>query len=131
MTAFVDTSFFIAVVMQRDQWHERAVESLRSETMSLVTSSLVINETITLLQARGYFSAALKFLRRTRRSDDLRILYPDASVQAGAWEEAANWGAKGANAVDCVSFVLMKEQSIRQALTFDRQFRLAGFEVAP
>ena len=49
MTAFVDTSFFIAVVMQRDQWHERAVESLRSETMSLVTSSLVINETITLL----------------------------------------------------------------------------------
>ena len=131
MTAFVDTSFFIAVVMQRDQWHERAVESLRSETMSLVTS-------LAGHQRNHHSASSARLLLRgaqvpapNEASDDLRILYPDASVQAGAWEEAASWGAKGANAVDCVSFVLMKEQSIRQALTFDRQFRLAGFEVAP
>ena len=130
MTVFVDTSFFTAVLMKRDQWHQRSVGALRSE-MSLVTSSLVLNETISLLQARGYFSAALAFLRQTRRDDDVRILYPDPSAQARAWEEFARWGAMGANAVDCISFVLMKEQSIRRSLTFDQHFRLAGFETGP
>ena len=128
MTVFVDTSFFIAVVMKHDQWHQRAVGVLRSE-ISLVTSSLVVNETISLLQARGYFSAALAFLRHTRRGDSLRILYPDPSAQTRAWEEYARWGAMGATAVDCVSFVLMKDHSIRRALTFDQHFRMAGFDV--
>ena len=130
MTVFVDTSFFIAIAMKRDQWHDRAVESLRPG-MSLVTSSLVINETVSLLQARGHFSAALTFLRQTRRSNDLRVLYVDPSQQSHAWDEFARWGAMGANAVDCVSFVLMKEQSIRRALAFDQHFRLAGFEILP
>jgi predicted nucleic acid-binding protein len=128
MRAFVDTSFFVAIAMKRDQWHERAVDAIRRE-MTLFTSSLVVNETISLLQARGYFSEALIFLRETRRNGQLAILYPDPAVQAKAWEGFACWGAYGANAIDCSSFALMNNYSIREVLTFDQHFAMAGFEV--
>jgi hypothetical protein len=97
--------------------------------MAFFTSSLVINEVISLLQARGYLSAALTFLERIRRSGDVHILYPDSALQAEAWDQFGKWAGSGANAVDCTSFALMRQLGIRRAFTFDAHFRMAGFEV--
>jgi predicted nucleic acid-binding protein len=65
MTAFVDTSFYIARVMPRDQWHDKALRVVRPGT-TFFTSALVVNETVSLLQARGFFSEVVAFLRETR-----------------------------------------------------------------
>lgn len=127
MNAFIDTSFYIARIMTHDQWHAKALCAVRPG-MSFLTSSLVLNETISLLQARGFFSAAVSFLRTIRLRQDLLIIYPDAVVQSDAWDMFARWGAAGANAVDCVSFAIMRKLSIRKAFTFDEHFRTAGFE---
>ena len=128
MRVFVDTSYYVARLQPRDQWHRRSLEALRPG-MSFLTTSLVINETISLLQARGFFSAALSFLAETRANPDVQILYPDAGIQAEAWELFARWGSAGGNAVDCVSFAVMRRLSIRRAFTFDEHFRVAGFEM--
>jgi predicted nucleic acid-binding protein len=128
MRVFVDTAYYIARVMPRDQWHKTAVKAARPGMM-FFTSSLVINETISLLQARGHFSAALAFLDRIRQSEEVQILYADAAVQEEAWDLFGEWGGSGANAVDCVSFAMMKRMGIRRAFTFDDHFRAAGFEI--
>ncbi len=128
MRVFVDTAYYIARVMPRDQWHKAAVKAVRPG-MTFFTSSLVVNEAISLLQARGHFSAALTFLDRVRQSEDVQILYPDPVLQAEAWELFGEWGSSGANAVDCVSFAMMKRMGIRRAFTFDDHFRAAGFEI--
>jgi predicted nucleic acid-binding protein len=128
MTAFVDTSFYIARVMPRDQWHEKALRAVRPG-ITFFTSAFVINETISLLQARGFFSAAVSFLRETRLSQDVSIVYPDAVMQSEGWNLFARWGPAGANAVDCVSFAVMRKLSIRKAFTFDEHFRAAGFDI--
>jgi predicted nucleic acid-binding protein len=128
MTAFVDTSFYIARIMPRDQWHEKAMRAVRPG-IAFFTSAFVINETISLLQARGLFSAAISFLRETRLSQDVSIIYPDAVAQSEGWDLFARWGPAGANAVDCVSFAVMRRLSIRKAFTFDDHFRLAGFDI--
>lgn len=128
MRVFTDTSYYIARIMPKDQWHKAAVQAVRPG-MTFFTSALVINETVSLLQARGRFSAALAFLDITRQSEDVQIVYPDPVLQAEAWDLFAEWGGSGANAVDCVSFALMKRMGIRRAFTFDSHFRTAGFEV--
>ena len=128
MRVFVDTSYYIARVMPKDQWHKAAVKAVRPG-MIFFTSSLVVNETISLLQARGHFSAALAFLDRVRRSEDVQILHPDPILQAEAWDLFGTWGGSGANAVDCVSFAMMKRLGIRKAFTFDAHFRAPGFDV--
>jgi hypothetical protein len=96
--------------------------------MIFFTSSLIVNETISLLQARGYFSAALTFLERVRRNEEVQIVHPDPVLQAEAWDLFGRWGSAGANAVDCVSFAMMARLGIRKAFAFDAHFRTAGFE---
>jgi predicted nucleic acid-binding protein len=128
MTAFVDTSFYIARIMPRDQWHEKASRAVRPG-LTFFTSAFVINETISLLQARGFFSAAIAFLREARLSQDISIIYPDAVMQSEGWDLFARWGPAGANAIDCVSFAVMRKLSIRKAFTFDDHFRVAGFDI--
>ena len=128
MLTFIDTSYFFARLVASDQWHERAKRAAKPGLRS-VTSSLVINETISLLQAKGFFSPALTFLRGIRLSSDVRVIYPDAALQSEAWDLFGKWGGSGANAVDCVSFAVMRSLRIKKAFTFDKHFHQAGFEI--
>ena len=127
MKVFVDTSFYIARIMAHDRAHHRAVRAVRGQ-ITPITSSLIINETISLLQARGFVSAAIEFLRETRANPDVQIIQLDAVIQAEAWDLFVRYGGMGANAVDCASFAIMRRMGIRKAFTFDRHFRQAGFE---
>src|SRR6266404_3298790 len=127
MRVFLDTSYYIALLYPHDQWHRRAVKALRNEDEAF-TSSLVINETISLMQTRGYFSAAIEFLREVRSSQVLQVVYVDPAMQAEAWDQFARWGSSGANAVDCATFAAMRRLGIKKALTFDAHFRDAGFD---
>jgi len=124
---FVDTSYYVARMMPRDQWHRASIKAVKPG-MIFFTSSLVINETISLLQSRGYFSAALTFLERARRNEEVQIVHPDPALQAEAWDLFGRWGSSGANAVDCVSFATMARLGIRKAFAFDAHFRTAGFD---
>lgn len=130
MRVFVDTSYFIALLLPGDQWHSGAHRYPIVEAAAY-TSSLVINETISLMESRGYLSSALEFLRRSRESDEVRVVHVDPVLQAKGWDLLNRWGGSGANAIDCVSFAVMESFSIRKALTFDQHFRTAGFEILP
>ena len=94
-----------------------------------VTSAPVINETLTLLQARGLLLAALAFLAEMRANPEIEVVHVDAVLQAEAWSLFHRFAGSGANAVDCISFAIMKKLSIKRAFTFDRHFRSAGFEI--
>src|SRR5712671_6856037 len=113
--------------MPRDQWHAAACKAIKTG-MIFFTSSLVINEVVSLLQSRGHLSAALLFLEQVRRSAEVQIVHPDPVSQAEAWDLFERWGGGGANAVDCVSFAVMGSLGIRVAFTFDQHFRAAGFK---
>ena len=127
MTVFVDTSFYIARIMARDQWHGRAVAAAKPG-LDFITSSLVLNETVSLLQARGYLDAAFEFLKSARSESPAQVVYPDVALQGAGWDLFIRYAALGANAVDCVSFAIMRKFGIRKAFTFDGHFRAAGFE---
>lgn len=114
--------------MPQDQWHRAALRAV-APGMRFFTSSLVVNETITLLQRRGFFSASLEFLEQVRSNEHLEIVFPDAALQAAGWDLFEKWGGSGASAVDCLSFAIMKRHGIRKAFTFDDHFRKPGFEI--
>jgi len=128
MRVFLDTGFLIARIDEGDQWHQRARQAGKVDYVPF-TSPLVINEAVTLLQYRGFFSAALEFLREIRSNAYTELVYVDPGIQAEAWQLFSRYGAGGASVVDCSSFAIMRRLDIRQAFTFDRHFRAAGFEI--
>ena len=128
MTIFIDTGYFVALMNKSDQYHTAAAMA-DSSIHDLVTSNVVLNETISLLQQRGFLSLALDFLREIRSGTNIHVLYVDAAVQSEAWDIYARYAGAGASAVDCTSFALMRRLGIREAFTFDKHFRTAGFGI--
>jgi predicted nucleic acid-binding protein len=125
---FVDTGYFYARLDEHDQEHERTREAVMRD-VEAVTSSLVVSETITLLQNRGMFSTALSFLGEIRYRSRIRIIHVDPVLQAEAWDLFGKWGPSGAAVVDCASFAIMRSLGIKRAFSFDWHFRAAGFEI--
>jgi predicted nucleic acid-binding protein len=128
VTVFLDTGYFVAFLVPRDQWNRLADEAARPGVRA-VTSSLILNETVSLLQARGLLSTALDWLRGMRSDPNTEIIHVDAPLQDEAWELFHRWGGTGANPVDCASFAIMRRLRIKKAFTFDNHFRAAGFDI--
>jgi predicted nucleic acid-binding protein len=128
VNVFADTSYFVATASAQDQWYGKA-EAVDRSGAQLITSSLVIDETLALLQRRGHLSAAFDFLQQIRSAPDVTIVYVDAPLQAESWDLFIRHAGGGASPVDCASFAIMRRLRIKKALTFDRHFRAAGFEI--
>jgi len=128
VTVFLDTSYFVAFLIPRDQWFRRAVDAARTDFRA-VTSSLVVNETVSLLQARGLLSTAHAWLSGIRADPKTLIIYVDAALQVEGWNLYHRYAGAGANAIDCASFAVMRGLNIKHAFTFDQHFRAAGFEI--
>jgi len=62
-----------------------------------------------------------------RSADWITILHVTPAQDQPAWDLLASHDHKKWSLVDCTSFVLMKQMSIRSALTTDHHFEQAGF----
>ena len=131
---FVDTSCWIGYFMPRDQHHEAAVELLERlglEGRPLVTTDLVIAETVTFLRMKGSARAAARAWDALERGEVVRILDTDRARRSKAREIFGKFEGKRLSVADCVSFALMDELGISEAATFDDDFRATGHAVLP
>ena len=127
---FVDTSAWYAVADSDDANHLSAARQFRrlhDLRRRLVTTNHVVGETYTLLLSRIGLRAAQAYLRRTRRDPTVsRTFVPEA------WEEDAErlleqYDDQPFSYVDATSFVAMRRLGLREVLTFDHDFVVAGF----
>ncbi len=131
---FIDTGAFVARYIERDQYHDAAIEqwrTLRNDRRRCFTSNFVLDETITLLARRSTYQFAAERARNLFHSAALSILRPDENDEFAAVELLQKYADQGVSFTDCVSFVLMTREHIKCAFSFDRHFRIAGFEVEP
>ena len=69
-----------------------------------------------------------RFLDYLDRSAALLLIDPDDALLRATKGFIRQQADQGYSFVDCLSFCLMKERAIRQALTTDEHFRKAGYE---
>ena len=68
-----------------------------------------------------------RFLDYLDQSAALLVLNPDEFLLKSAKQFIRRQATQGYSFVDCLSFCVMKERGISQALTTDEHFRKAGF----
>lgn len=129
---FVDTGFLIALEVQDDQNHRAAQliwDQLLAEPLTLVSSTYVFDEVVTFFNARNMHSRAVEIGTSLLESPSITLVQVDEHLFTQAWTHFCRHKDKSFSFTDCVSFILMKAQRIKKALTFDRHFSQAGFEV--
>jgi uncharacterized protein len=125
---FVDTLFVVALINQRDQYHQRASELADSlETQFLITTDAVLLEIGNAL-ARNYKNEAVEIIEHFFGSDEVEIVRLTPELFAQAFILYKTHQDKAWGLVDCISFVVMKQSEVSQALTFDQHFVQAGFQ---
>ncbi|MBA2340793.1 MAG: type II toxin-antitoxin system VapC family toxin [Pyrinomonadaceae bacterium] len=126
---FVDTSFVLALINERDQYHAQAESlSYKFENLLLITTDAVLLEIGNAL-AKDFREEAvtvIKVLRNSKRVETMKI---DEKLFEKGLEVYAKYADKKWGLVDCISFVVMRENGITEALTFDGDFAQAGFTV--
>lgn len=132
---FIDTGAHIALVDKDDQYHSAAKEFYYSEIKSkgwiLVTSNLVIWETLNYLQARGGHHVAVQFREKIYSSKIVRIVSVLPPDEEEAWRIFKRYDDKSFSFTDCTSFALMKRLNLGAAFAFDEHFTQFGLLRVP
>lgn len=132
-SVFIDTSALIALVHPRDQYHstihayfERSGESMRG-----MTSNLVLAEFLSFFARHGNLEAALRFHDKMLQNADLKVLWVDLPLHRESSDLLSKFSDQRLSFTDASSFAIMKKERLTQVLTFDENFRKAGFQSLP
>lgn len=127
---FLDASFAIALASPPDIHHSRAVEIsswIERDGSRIVTTRAVMIEIGNALSKRRFRSAAARLLVALETDPSVEILPLSEELYGRAFalfrdREDKDWGLS-----DCISFQVMKERRLKEALSADEHFRQAGF----
>ena len=129
---FVDTSALYALLVETDDRHSaarRALPALRDGGASLVTSSFVVHESVTLLQARTGVAAVRTLHRNVLPL--LVVVWVDDGLFHRAMAALLATSHRRVSLTDWSSFTIMRERGIARAFAFDEDFARQGFELIP
>lgn len=127
---FVDASGWIALVNRNDALHSQAVRIYQQrldEGRGFVTSSVVLLEVGNWLSPIPLRHLASGLVDRIERSRRIEVVQLTPEICLKGWQLYAQRPDKDWGVIDCISFTIMKEREIVEALTGDRHFQQAGF----
>lgn len=124
---FVDTSGWLCIFDERDLRHDVAVRAY-GDADRLVTHNYVLAEFVALCNSRRKNRPAfLKFVDYLLDDSNIEVVWVDEILNDQAIELLRSRSDKRWSLCDAVSFVLMTNSGIVQALTTDHDFEQAGF----
>ena len=127
MGPFADTFFYLAVMNPNDDAHAEAVRLSRGVRGRIVTTAFVLTELADGMSRPPARQAYLRLVALLEADPNVHIVPPsEALFRQGASLYAAR-PDKSWSLTDCISFVVMEHERIREALTADHHFEQAGF----
>ena len=129
MRVFVDTSALYAIVDGDDKNHEIAGDAwkdLIAQKRQLVCSNYVLLETLALVQHRLGIHAVRAL--QEGAVPLLRVEWVDETFHGAGVTAVLTAARRQLSLVDCVSFEVMRELSMRTVFAFDHHFEEQGFE---
>jgi predicted nucleic acid-binding protein len=132
---FLDTSGWFAALSPRESAHKAALSAYREWIdggTRLVTTNLVVAEMQTLLMRFRGPAEGVRFMDHLYQDATHEVVFVDRNAERSAVDGwLRRFRDQPLSLTDAVSFVVMRDRRIRQALTLDEHFELAGFEAVP
>lgn len=128
----VDTGAWYAAYVLSDPNYARVAQLIDAPTSPLVTTDLVVTESLNLLRARNEYQRAIVLGRDllTGRAADLIHVTPEDLQRAFIIFES--YRDKAWSFTDCSSLVVMQRLGIHEAISLDQHFcQMPGITVYP
>ena len=124
----VDTFFVLALLNRRDQNHNAAKEffpRLQTAEEVWITEAILVE----IGNALGAINrvAAVNFIKNCYEAPNIRVVSVDTPLLHSALQIYQVHTDKTWGLTDCISFVVMKDQNLTDAVTGDKHFEQAGF----
>jgi predicted nucleic acid-binding protein len=125
---FADAHFFLALLSKRDASHQRAVEWFsRVAEIDIVTTAFVLLELADGMSNPPHREVCARFISSLREKNTIRIIGEMNPLIWRGFDLYRSRQDKEWPVTDCISFVVMAEEGLTEALTGDRHFEQAGF----
>jgi uncharacterized protein len=124
---FADTYYYLALVSRRDAGHDRAEAFSRNYYGHVLTTPWVLTEVADALASSDQRRLFVALRADLNRDVHTTVVAPtielfEAGCQLYSQRPDKNWSL-----TDCISFVVMEQHRIVEALTADQHFEQAGF----
>ncbi len=124
---FADTFYYLAVLNTNDRAHERAVNLSESLGASSVTTAWVLTELGDGMASAGRRTGFLRLVDNLKINPLCLIVPASQPLFDRGLVLYADRPDKAWSLTDCISFVVMREHGLAEALTGDHHFEQAGF----
>lgn len=127
-TAIADTSFYLALLNPADARHADAALWSQDEALHVIVSEFVLLELgnfLSKLPQRNLLSGLVEYLRDNPHTTvvPLSTAIFDAGLTLYSHRPDKEWSL-----TDCITFEMMKERGLAEALSTDHHFAQAGFK---
>jgi predicted nucleic acid-binding protein len=125
---FADTWFFLAILNPADPHYPRAMVASRMDRRHRVTTDWVLLEIGDALCKSGNRDTFVRFYDWIQQHPGTTVIPAsrqllEDGIQLYRYRRDKDWPL-----TDCISFVVMEDEGVQEALTGDRHFEQAGFK---
>lgn len=124
---FADTWFFLACLNRADPQHQRALDANQNERRPRVTTDFVLLEVGDALASPVNRDVFGRFYQWIRQHDGTMVIPATRQLLDDGMHLYTHRRDKSWSLTDCISFVVMEDEGIGDALTADSHFEQAGF----
>lgn len=127
---FMDTAFVLALLNPKDPFHDEAkalIPRVKAAREVWLHDGILIEVANSL--AGKDRQAAADFIERVYKTANTKIAALTRKLVKRALELYGKRHDKAWGLTDCISFVLMQEEGLSDALTMDHHFEQAGFRI--
>jgi predicted nucleic acid-binding protein len=124
---FVDSFYLLALFNSRDAAHRLAVDWAKVSNRRLITTDWVLTEVADALSSQTSRTNCSRFVEDFRWSHRVEVIPATRELFESGWKMYVDRPDKDWSLTDCISFIVMQERGITEALTGDHHFEQAGF----
>jgi uncharacterized protein len=125
--AFADSFYFVARLNRADPAHQRASQLISRLRRHLITTEWVLAEVADALCHPRHRETVARFLDMLTNDSTITIIPATHDLFCEGLFLYARRHDKDWPLTDCISFVVMEDEGIHEALTADQHFEQAGF----
>ena len=128
--AFLDTGYVVALSNRKDEHHRKAqalAQQVSQEQVRVITTQDVLVEIGNALRDVNRRSFAVKYIRAIEETSTFDVVEATTDLFHRGLKLYEERQDKDWSLTDCISFVVMRDRGVYDALTHDRDFKQAGF----